>query len=336
MGRHTHRPAVGATLLAVGVALLGASARGQEAPSAADGFLGRPDEPILASLLREPVAEAERGNGGLSLGFRVVLANGTRAYFKPAQDSIAMSWRAELAAFHLDRELGLGRVAPSVGRRIAWSELEGAARNDRRTASLSIDEEGRLPGALIWWVDEPLVPLSLAPGWERWLRIEGRGPRVSPFQRPSRVRAGRGPRPRPRTAPEPDLPDRPAELSDMIVFDYLTHNADRWGADNTNVRTVGRGGRLMFLDNGAAFTLRRARLALMDHRLAQVQRFRRSTIDAVRAFDVERFEERLDAEPLAPLLDARQLANLETRRRHLLAHVDALLERHGPDAVYAW
>lgn len=335
MGRHTRGPALGATLLAAGLAVLAASARGQEGPSPADGFLGRPDEPILASLRSEPIAQAERGNGGLSLGFRVVLADGTRAYFKPAQDSIAMSWRAELAAFHLDRELGLGRVAPSVGRRIAWSELEPAAGNDRRTATLRIDDEGRLPGALIWWVDEPLVPLALAAGWERWLRIEGRGPRVSPFQRPSQIRAGDR-LPRPRTTPEPDVPDRPAELSDMIVFDYLAHNADRWGGDDTNVRTVGRGGRLMFLDNGAAFTLRRARLALMDHRLAQAQRFRRSTIDAVRAFDVERFERRLDGEPLAPLLGARQLANLETRRRHLLAHVDALLERHGPDAVYAW
>lgn len=125
-------------------------------------------------------------------------------------------------------------------------------------------------------------------------------------------------------------------MSDLIVFDYLTNNLDRWGGHNTNIRTVGEGGPLMFLDNAAAFTLGRARIPLMDRRLHQVQRFRRETIDAVRDLDVEAFQARLAADPLAPTLSERQLANLEVRRRHLLEHVDGLVERHGEDAVYAW
>jgi hypothetical protein len=92
----------------------------------------------------------------------------------------------------------------------------------------------------------------------------------------------------------------------------------------------------MFLDNAAGFVLRRPRIGLMDSRLAHVQRFRRSTLDAVRALDVERLQARMAADPLAPALDARQVANLEARRAHLLAHVDALVEQHGEEAVYAW
>ena len=104
----------------------------------------------------------------------------------------------------------------------------------------------------------------------------------------------------------------------------------------TTIRTVGEGGPLMFLDNAAAFTLGRARIPLMDRRLRQVQRFRRSTVDAVRSLDVDAYQARLAEDPLAPTLDPRQLRNLEARRQFLLAHVDALVERHGEEAVYVW
>ncbi|MCZ7686696.1 MAG: hypothetical protein M5U28_51285 [Sandaracinaceae bacterium] len=245
-----------------------------------------------------------------------------------------MRWQSEIAAYHLDRELGLGRVAPVVGRSIPWSELEDAARGDGRIDELRV-EDGAIPGAFVWWVPGRIVPVQLPDGWERWLRIEGRPARVTPFQRPGEYRRGVTVA-QPEEAPEPDTRDRPAELSDMMVFDYLIQNVDRWGTHNTNIRTVGEGGPLMFLDNAGSFVLRSPRVPLMDLRLAAVQRFRRSTIDAVRRLDVERFAERLANDPLAPELDERQLRNLEARRAHLLAHVDRLVEEHGEDAVYAW
>jgi hypothetical protein len=392
-------------------------------------FFQREDRPIRAALANGPIASVERGHGGRSLGFKVTLEDGTVGYFKPAQEFSGMRWYAELAAFALDRELGLGRVAPSVGRRIAWSELEDAAGDDPRVDELEVDRDGTLPGAFIFWVPERLRPLALPEGWEAWLRVDeaSEGAEVTPFQRPgehrralaaaarrraraeaeAQRRADADPHPDPLPegegaagadadaradphpdplpegegaagadadaradphpdplpegegaagadadaradadadththaeldVPTPDRPERPAELSDMMVFDYLTQNIDRWGTNNTNIRTVGDGGPLMFLDNGACFTLRRPHVALMDARLAEVQRFRRSTIDAVRTLDLSRFAERLAEEPLGPLLDEEQLENLGTRRANLLAHVDALVERYGEDEVYAW
>ncbi|HEY8430111.1 MAG TPA: hypothetical protein VIL20_17135 [Sandaracinaceae bacterium] len=308
---------------------------GQLVSRRSERFFGREDAPIREALLTEAIVEIERGSGGRSLGFRITLADGTRGYFKPAQTFNAMRWQSEIAAYHLDRELGLGRVAPVVGRAIPYDELVEAARGDGRIDELRPDEDGFLRGAFVWWVPEPLVPARLPPGWERWLLIEGEPAAVTPFQRPGQYRRGRTAPPADE-APVPDREDRAAELSDMIVFDYLAHNLDRWGTRNTNVRTVGEGGPLMFLDNAGSFVLRSPRVPLMDLRLAAVQRFRRSTIDAVRRFDVDRFAARLAADPLAPELDERQLANLEVRRAHLLAHVDALVEEHGEDAVFPW
>lgn len=305
-------------------------------------FFTHADRPIREALANQPLASVERGHGGRSLGFRVTLADGTRAYFKPAQSFTGMSWSSEIAAFHLDRELGLGRVAPSVGRRIAWSALVEAAGDDPRIEELEVSETGTLDGALIFWVPETLRTVELPEGWERWLRIDDELPAVSPFQRPNLVHeqvaalTDATPERELGEVPEPDRPDRPAELSDMIVFDYLIHNGDRWGTNNTNIRTLERGGPLMYLDNAAGFTMRRPRTNLMDTRIAQVQRFRRTTIDAIRRFRMESFQRRLDGDPLAPLLDEQQLEHLELRRVHLLEYVEGLCERFGEERVYAF
>jgi len=301
-------------------------------------FFGRPDRPIREALAQQPIASVTRGHGGRSLGFRITFADGYRAYFKPAQSFNGMAWSSEVAAYHLDRALGLGRVAPSVGRRIPWSALSEAAGHDARMSEIEVADDGTVVGAMIYWVPQTLRPLELPDGWERWVRIDDALPRVSPFQRPGRYRravASGAPAREVPEPPRPDRPTRPGELSDMIVFDYLTQNADRWGNHNTNVRTLGRGGALMYLDNGAGFVLRRARTSILDARLAQVQRFRRSTIDAIRGLRRPQLERRLDSEPVGPLLDERQVDHLFVRRAHLLEYVDGLVHELGEDRVYS-
>jgi len=304
-------------------------------------FFEHPDRPIREALANEAIAEVERGFGGRSLGFRVTLADGTRAYFKPAQSFSGMSWQAEIAAFHLDRELGLGRTAPSIGRRVAWETLAEAAGDDPRVDEL-LPDDGQLDGALIWWVPDRLHALPLPEGFERWLRIDDALPPVTPYQRANlyreQVAALTEDAPR-REVPEPPAPDRegrPAELSDLIVFDYLIHNGDRWSSNRSNLRIVGEGGPLMFLDNAAGFTMRRPRTPLMDARLTGVQRFRRRTIAAVRRLSMRRLERRLARDPRAPLLDDEQLEHFGQRREALLEYVDGLIERFGEDRVLCW
>jgi hypothetical protein len=228
-----------------------------------------------------------------------------------------------------------------VGRRLAWSLLESAAGDDARVAEIVVGEDGTVRGALVAWIEERLVPLRPPEGWEVVLRDEPPAA-VTPFQSPrgwyratahdaSVLDAGV-----PDAAtPELDSPGRAAELSDLVLFDYLVHNPDRWSANSTNVRTRGEGGPLVFLDQGAGFTPRRARLALMDARLAQVQRFRRSTVDAIRTLDLDALVASLDRDPLAPILEPRQLEHLAARREALLAHVDAVVTAHG-ERAYAW
>jgi hypothetical protein len=137
--------------------------------------------------------------------------------------------------------------------------------------------------------------------------------------------------PRPIAGATPPSQERAAELSDLILFDFLTLNTDRWGGANANVLTRG-GTAVVFLDNAAGFP-RAARNGLMDSRLRVVQRFRRRTIEAIRALDMRAFERRLAAEPLAPILDENQLYGLSVRRRAILDRVAEMEAEFGAEAM---
>jgi hypothetical protein len=113
-------------------------------------------------------------------------------------------------------------------------------------------------------------------------------------------------------------------------------NVDRWGGDFTNVRTRGAGGPLVYLDNGAGFWLGEQRLGLMEARLQALQRFRRSTIEAIRALDIDAFAKRLASDPLAPVLNEKQLDGLRQRRQAVLDHAEGLVARFGEAAVFPW
>jgi hypothetical protein len=316
-----------------------------------DTFLGdTPDAPLREALAHEGIKSVERGRGGRSLGFKIILNDGHKAYFKAEQTFSAANWFGEVAAYHLDRMLGLGRVPCVVSREFSWDQLVGAAGKDPRKSEVIVDDAGKVRGAFVAWVTGELGPLKQALGWERWIRVRyWPSTAVSPFQRPAvwkrqldlsrkqgdtwRTKEDRFRRRNLR--PEPDIEERPGELSDLIVFDYLTRNLDRWGGDNANVLVRGKRGPLVFLDNGAGFEPGDPRPSLMEARLHALQRFRRRTIEAVRAFDGARYEQRLASEAVQPVLSASQLAGLAERRKGLLDWVAEMETVHG-QAIWAF
>lgn len=303
-------------------------------------FLGTPDAPILEVLAHAPITLVERGTGGRSVGFRLTFEDGSRGYFKPEQTFSGSHFYAEIASYHLDRMLGLGRVPPTLGRRLAWAPLREVA--GRARASEVILRGDDVCGSLSWWVPEPLVRLPVGLGWEGWARFTP-PLAVSPFQR-ARVYATEASggtvvqdaSETRRAASTPDTADRAAELSDMVLFDYLTENIDRWGGGYTNVRTRGEGGPLVYLDNAAGFIeAPQASPSFMDARLHAIQRFRRSTVEAIRALSIEALRTRVEADSCAPILSDRFYAQLDERRHAVLDHVDRMITEHG-DAALAW
>jgi len=304
-------------------------------------FLGEDDGARRTSLAEAEIAQIEPGRGGRTLAFRITLEDGTRGYYKPEQSFSSAHWYSELAAHYLDRELGFERAPPAVGRRMRWAPLERVSRGDPRIPEVSVAEDGTVRGAFLWWIEGGLPTLDLGRGWARWLRFSP-APAFSPYQRPGAWRAIINGDIEPEETElfaldavedEPPTAERARELSDLVVFDFLISNVDRWSPDRTNLRTRGRDGPLVFLDNAAGFWPGRNRLGLMDARLSPVQRFRRETHRALERFDVARFRSRLQSDPLSPILDEFQIAGVAERRRALLEHIATQRARFG-DAIY--
>lgn len=317
-----------------------------EAPPHA--FFGEPDQPRLDVLRDGEIVRIERGGGGRSVGLRLTFADGSRAYFKPEQRFSGASDAAEVASYLVDRMLGLGRSPVTSMRVLPASRIRPLLANHPHRDEVIVRDDGTVRGSLSAWIEQPLVPLVLGAGFERFFRVEP-PPFITPFQRASVYIAqasGREPVTPPRDgagaplppATEPDVPTRPAELSDLVLYDHLINNIDRWGGGFTNVRTLGPGGPLVFLDQGAAFGPGRQGAGFMRARLESVQRFRRSTVEAIERFDVERLRVALDEEATRVgedrILDEAQLEALEARRRQLLEHVHATCAALGEEACF--
>jgi len=105
-------------------------------------FLGEPDHAQRRALATEDVAEIEKGRGGRSLAFKITLSDGTVGYYKPEQSFSAAHWYAEVASYYLDRELGLGRVPPVIGRRMDWEPLREIAAGDERLDEIVVQDDG--------------------------------------------------------------------------------------------------------------------------------------------------------------------------------------------------
>jgi hypothetical protein len=310
-------------------------------------FADRDERALREHLRSDPIVSVKKGSGGRSFAFKIQLQSGIAGYFKLEQPISSAHWYAEVAAYHLDRALGLGRVPAVVSRAVSWSSLAAAAGDDPRCAGLSIRPDGKVRGALVHWLNETLTPARTPHGWESWLGVEPFDQTsVSPFQSSPSFRAAlqrahdrRSAHLPPQTffdaPPVPDRPELPAELSDMIVFDFLTLNYDRFGGKNINMLALGAAGPLIFLDNGDGFSAGPPRRGLLDKRLAPLTRFRKRTIDALYALDMHDFEARLATETLAPILNRRALAGLAARREIVLEHVAALYQRYG-DAIFPW
>ena len=301
------------------------------------------EDSLRRALAEGELQKVEKGRGGRSLGFKITLADGTRGYFKPEQTFSAAHWYSEVAAYYIDRALGFGRVAPTVGRRFPWAALRKAAGSDPRVDEVVVGADGEVRGSFVAWVEEGVHPFRMREGWERWIRIQP-PPASSPYQRPiDYVRSSAAQREGQPLSPqelgaaarsEAEVARYAPFLSDLIVFDYLISNVDRWGGDFTNVRTRGKEGGLLFFDNGAGFWPK-AEVPLMEMRLKTLQRFRRRSLEALEALDRRALEEALSHDALAPVLTPRDLDGLFWRRDRVLQHAKGLHERFGAQTI-AW
>jgi hypothetical protein len=285
-------------------------------------FLGMSDELLLERVRTQPIARFKVNHGGSSLSFRVDFADGSRAAWKPIQTNLQTVPRKEVAAYRLNRLLGLNAVPPAAPRVVTRDELFGHLHPDseaslpRVRAEAVFDEQGRTVGAASYWI--PVIRDSgfdVEPGRqdaEGWLT---QGESVPLEQR-----------------------EMAAQISDLAVFDFLTANPDRYSGGNMKMSADGE--QLFFMDNTMSFFLELDGKERNRQELFKVQRFSRALYEALDRIDVPTLERLMagsgrgsgDSEH-DDILTAAEIRAVVSRRETIRHYIGDLIAEHGAKNV---
>src|SRR5690349_629057 len=121
-------------------------------------FLGMSDELLLERVRTQPIARFKLNHGGSSLSFRVDFADGSRAAWKPMQTNMQSVPRKEVAAYRLNRLLGLHAVPPAAPRAVTRDELLGHLHAEsvqflpRIKAETVFGPDGKTIGTASYWI----------------------------------------------------------------------------------------------------------------------------------------------------------------------------------------
>jgi hypothetical protein len=317
---------------------------------AADGDFLRP----VLTLERGVHLSRIRALGGgstVTLKFRNE-ADENIAAFKPNQTRRQSNYRAEIAAFRLCPIIRCGFEIPysfearierrefmrSYGIRSLDEEFlaahEGYAANFVDLIWTREDGELYLHGVWKDWVPHfTKFPIEYDDVWDSWVDVNGdQADLEQPFSEAIASLRGRDRGHYSELVEEAgDLTtyDFARQISNILAFDFLINNWDRFSGIYYGVNCQFANGQLVSIDNGAGFMTRDA--SRPRARLEQVTRFSRSLVREVRL---------LDREALLPILfpdysddEIERFDSFWERRAELLDYIDRLIEEHGEDVV---
>ncbi|MDH5493585.1 MAG: hypothetical protein OEY14_16645 [Myxococcales bacterium] len=280
-----------------------------------------PQDELLRRLAETPSRQF-KPVGSTSVVFRLRLRAGDdlMAAYKPQSRQHRQGHKAELAAYRISRLLGMDNVPPAAFRRVEIGEMERRLNNRYVDAWGEIrswtiwDEADQTDGAAIYWIpqmrDLGLDQEGRIRRWVSWLSQEGELPG--------------------------DREVLAADLSKMLLFDYLIGNWDRFSGGN--LMGTPAGDRVYVRDHNVAFAE-----PLPEHlherllfRMTRVERFSRPFVQALQRLTPRMIAAEFAKVPLhlrEPLLTEAQLAALLERRETILSHVGAVVAEFGLEAT---
>lgn len=271
-------------------------------------FRGRSEDEWLRLMSERPVQRTlERFHSTLFV-FHMDLGDGVEISFQPERPGQESFWRREVTSYHLARLLGIeNRVPPTVGKRVPLSAFGRFARG----VNLVVDRHGMVLGSSsVWMPVLNRVNMHLPPARHEW----------SSWMNPAR--------------PIPaESMERARQVSEVLVFDYLAANYDRWNCCNI---TADEHGDLVFRDNDAGW------FPSVINRLgdpAVTRRVPRYLFASMQRVTPEVLRESVSHDPMAStvhLVASSAYTGYEQRRQAMLASLRRQVERHGEAAVFPW
>jgi hypothetical protein len=280
-------------------------------------FLGMSDELLLDRVRTQPIARFKLNHGGSSLSFRVDFADGSRAAWKPMQTNMQSVPRKEVAAYRLNRLLGLHAVPPAAPRAVTREELfehlhpESLVALPRIKAETVFGPDGRTIGTASYWI--PII-------------------KDSGFDTPD----GRKQTQAWLTIGQPIPPDRlsmAAQVSTLIVFDFLTSNPDRYSGGNMKMSEDGKV--LYYMDNTMSFYVDGSGNERNREVLFKTQRFSRALYEALGKVTMANMQRALAEELGTPyeILTPAEISAVVARRAVVQRYISDLIAQQGEREV---
>ena len=280
-------------------------------------FLGMSDELLLERVRTQPIVRFKLNHGGSSISFRIDFADGSRAAWKPTQTKTQTIPRKEIAAYRLNRLLGLNAVPPAAPRAVSRDELFGHLHPD------SLEALPRIKAETIFGPNG--VTLGTASYWIPVIKDSG-------FDKPDgqqQVQAWL-------SQGEPIPPGQESmarQVSDLIVFDFLTSNPDRYSGGNMKMSPDGT--QLFYMDNTMSFFVDPEGPPKNREVLLRTQRFSRTLYRALDRVTAPTLERALAEEASASyeILTPAEIAGVVGRRHAVQQYIEALMAQFGEPNV---
>ena len=286
------------------------------AGSSVGSFVGIDDELLLERMRQGEVVRAKHNRGGSSISFRLDFADGSRAAFKPEQTNPQTVPRKEIAAYRLNRILGMNNVPPATARTVHRDDLVGKLADDqhwiarRIEAETIFDQEGFTRGEVSYWIpvvtDSKLDQPERVEEWSSWLTID------QPYP-PQKTRLL-------------------SQLTSLLLFDLLTNNSDRFSGGNLLSSTDGR--ILFWMDNTFGVQLDPIGHSKCWSFLRKSQKFSYRMVARLRALTAADLHESLRGE--SNILSEAEMSAILHRRDAAVAYVDELIGQYTEEKVLAF
>ena len=263
---------------------------------------------IAQRLQNDPLVYA-KSIGHTSVVFRIITSKGginTHAVLKPKTNRLwGLRYRGELAAYRLAQALLLPNVPPVwTFRTKTWLlELVAGTPLTKYMAKQYVSPHTRqdeIFGVVIPWIEGyteyPLEKPKQAAIWHGWLQ----GTLGIPSHQTTLAK----------------------EISNLLIFDYITGNFDRWSGEN--IAYDKNTGMLLFVDNDGAFLPRVDSLHAW-RRVQNVKKLSKTLVACLRTITLEKLRIVFGEEsPSHPLLPDRTIQLVYQRIQAVVQHADKL------------
>ncbi|MDA3862544.1 MAG: hypothetical protein PF689_01605 [Deltaproteobacteria bacterium] len=276
-------------------------------------WMGKKDQIHQKHIQTAKIKKISFNKGGSTISLRLVFADGSKAAFKPEQYHEQTVPRFEIAAYVINKLLGLDCVAPATWRTITKKELfsklvvKNRYLRKRIVREIKYNKDGTIDGEVSTWI-KVIIPVKLESlKWrKRWIGW------VSPWGRLNRKNFAYA-----------------AQISNMIIFDYMINNPDRFSGNNTFTDKSRK--KFYFMDNTYSFYPDYEDIGNARFYLNQVRRFSLEMIRKIQKFTTKSLKQELAKikNPPWKILSDKEIKAVMTRRNILLDHINKKIAQFG-------